>query len=129
MAAPAQLTKPGKFVTQRDLSGAAVADPTDLSEANFPPAGAVSGQGSRSVWVYWEGTGGVVSDTINVQILIRDAINAFWVATPVKTLIRREAQEFPVQGASQIFARIAAESTTATALKIRMAMGETEERG
>lgn len=69
MTAPLALTRPGKFVTQRDLVGAAAVDNTTLSDANFPPAQAVSGAGARQIWVYWEGTGGAAPDTIDVAIL------------------------------------------------------------
>lgn len=128
MTAPLQLTRAGKFVTQRDLIGAAAADSATLTEANFPLAAAVSGFRAATVWIYWDGTGGGAADTIVVQILIRDAINSFWVATVKKTLTRREAQEFSVQSASEIFVRIdSVAGTTATALKVRVARAQADQ--
>lgn len=127
MTAPLQLTRAGKFVTQRDLSGAAAADNATLSEANFPLAQAVSGYRTATVWIYWDGTAGGAADTIDVQILIRDAVNAFWISTVKKTLKRREAQEFAVQSASEIFVRIdSVAGTTATALKVRVARAQAD---
>lgn len=48
-----RLNKPGFFLLHRSLVGAAAADSTTISDANFPPADAFSGEGSETIWVTW----------------------------------------------------------------------------
>lgn len=121
-----RLAKPGNWITQRTLTGAAATDSTTYDDINFPPAQAVKGAKSLSCFVTWNGTGGTMADTIDVEPLIRNNADTEWIRLQVVQLKKQEAKEVRVCGAGEIFFRINAVSTTATALRVRAAMAEIE---
>lgn len=114
------LDRPGYFLQHRSLSGAAAADSTTLSDANFPLAVAFSSKGAEKIFVYWTGTGGALTDTLDLEPLIRDGINNVWIRRPKLTVKKDLAEIFELGEAAVAFIRIDATATTATAVKIRV---------
>lgn len=120
-----ELDKPGFFLTHRNLSGAAAADPATLDDADFPPADAFFGHRCTSIWIYWTGTGGVLTETLDLQPLLRDGTNQRWVRNGgLLTLAKDRVVELSIQEAAQNFIRIDAEATAATDIQIRVGMAE-----
>lgn len=121
-----RLNKPGNFITQRTLTGAAAVDSTTYNDSNFPPANAVKAAGSLTIWVTWNGTGGTMADTIDVEPLIRNNSDNEWLRLAVIQLKKQEAKQVSVASAGEVFLRINAVSTTCTDLRVRAAAGERE---
>jgi hypothetical protein len=120
------LDKPGFFLAHRELSGAPAADPTTLSDANFPPEDAFGGFRSHSVRAYWTQDGGNMAETVTFEPLIRDGSNQQWVRLSQQTAKQLELIEIPVRGAAQCFLRIHATSATGTDIVVRVTQGELE---
>lgn len=126
MAADGMTYEPGRFLLHRDTTGAAAADSATINDTNFPPAGAFSSTGSISTWVVWTGTGGTAADTISVVPLVRDGVNDLWYLTPAITLTKDTLKEVILYSAGAIYLRISAVSTTATAVKVRVAKADSK---
>lgn len=73
--------------------------------------------------MYRAGTGGLLADTLTLEMLIWDATHGSWTRFEQKVLKMQEVGEFKVHHSERCFARIAAEGTTATDLRIRVAAG------
>lgn len=127
MAADGRIYKPGRFLTHRDLTGAAATDNATINDTNYPPASAFDASGGKSVWLVWNATGGTAADTIVVTPLIRDGINGRWNLLPDVTLTRDVMKESFLYGAGGVFIKITTVSgTTATAIKVRVAIADNE---
>jgi hypothetical protein len=126
MAVDGRIYKPGRFLTHRNLTGAAATDSATINDTNYPPASAFNAGGSRSVWLVWNGAGGTSSDTITVVPLVRDGINALWNQLASVVLTRDRMAEYYLYGAGAVFLMITAVSTTATALQVRVALANSE---
>lgn len=126
MAVDGRIYKPGRFLTHRDLTGAAATDSATINDTNFPPASAFDSGGCRSAWLVWNCTGGTSTDTITVVPLVRDGISGIWDLLPSVTLTRDTLSEYYFYGIGGIFLRISATSTTGTNIKVRVALANSE---
>lgn len=99
----------GKFLTHRNLSGAATVDSSTINDTNFPIAGGFDAWGWETILLYFTGTGeDLAVHELVLEPLYRDATNGTWVRGARFTLKVRQMAEFPTNGAPLVFVRIEA---------------------
>jgi len=91
-----------------------------LSDANFPPSGALHCTDLATILVYYNDSSDGVG-TIDVVPLIRDGVNGVWLPMPVVQLAGRAPRVIPVYGANEVFLRINAVAGAGNNVKIRAA--------
>lgn len=105
----------GKFLTHRNIAGAAAADSSVINDANFPTSSGFDSWNWETILLYFTGTGeDLAVHELVLEPLYRDATNSVWTRGARFALKARQLAEFPTNGAPLVSVRI--ESVTGAGL-------------
>jgi hypothetical protein len=106
------------FRVVRTQSGSVAVDSSTLSLANYPMDQQLDPAGADEIVFYWQQTGGNTTDTINVQALTYDVVNARYVTgETVSSVALETVTTIRVYGA-RFQLRVAAKTSTGTDLRM-----------